>query len=290
MKAWYLLGLFACGGLVFVACGDSGDDTTGAGGAGGTGNVTSGPSTGPGMTTTTTTTSSTGGGGPTGICDGMPPLNIDQGVYDGCLSANCCESFDPCAADMDCLACLQNPMGAGCDTNTLYQAFQTCFDTNCPTAICGTMLAYQSPNLNACVNNNCCATFNPCELDPACNACLQDPMGTGCDMLQLFLDFQTCRDTSCPSDMCGSGIVYVITYDQFNMAQDVNYEQTLCAHTNCCTPLVDCADPAMDGFLDMNDPEVADCIECLNMDANCSGGAVQMAAQEFNQCVMMNCP
>jgi hypothetical protein len=292
MKAWYLLAMVACGGFVAVACGDSKDESTGSGGTGGSGSVTTGPGPGSGTTTTTTTSSGTGGGGPSGICGGMPPLNIDQGVYDGCLSANCCDSFDPCAADMDCLACLQNPMGAGCDTNTLYQAFQTCFDTSCPTAICDTMLAYQSPNTNACINNNCCATFNPCEADMACNQCLQsmDPEGMGCLMNQLYVDYTTCKDASCPSDICGTGILFVITYTEFNMAQDEDYVQTTCAQDNCCTELTECADPSMDGHADMNDAEVNACLACLNMEASCMAGAVQDAANAFGMCMTMNCP
>lgn len=300
MKAWNCMSVLAAGGLILgglLAGACAGDDatTTGAGGGGGSDSTSSTmTTTTTGMTTSSTmtgagpTTTTGGGGAPPGMGICESELTIDGAVYDGCLSANCCDSFDPCLADADCATCLESgPMGAGCDTNALYQAFQGCFDTSCTGAICDTELATGSPNLNACIDANCCTTFNACEVDAACAACLGDPMGAGCDMLPLFTDYTTCRDMSCPADICGTQIVFGITYG--NGSQDIAYDSNLCAATNCCADLTACADPAGDGFLEMDDPEVAACVLCLQGDAACAAGPVKTSADAFNACFMTSC-
>jgi hypothetical protein len=288
MNSWNWVGLLASGAIVaMAACSD--DPATGDDGEGGSGGST------PTTVSTTggnmVTTSTTGGGGMmpgNGICGS--PLSIDGAVIDGCLTANCCASFDPCLADAACQACLQSgPMGPGCDTNTLYQAFTTCQDGSCPVTLCDSDLGYGSPNLNLCLNESCCTEFSACEADMMCNTCLtsMDPEAMGCDQIALWTTYDTCRNTNCPDDICGSGILYVTTYES-NMSQDVAYDTNLCAGTNCCTEITDCADPSMDGVMEMNDPEVDECLGCLTNMANCPGGAVEAAADAFEACVMTN--
>lgn len=288
MKAWKYLGLLALTGAIMGACStettdnDDGGTTAGTGGSGGA-TATSVTS----STTSTVTTGVGGSGGASGIC--MSSVEFDGDVFDGCLNANCCAQFDPCLADTDCATCLQNGAGApGCDTNTLYQSFIGCFDDNCAASVCDTTLAYQSPNFNTCINDNCCSTFTPCEADMACAACLGDPEGVGCDTNTLFQAYTTCRDASCPADICGTNIIFVTTY--YNMSQDVNYDSVLCAQDNCCQDLTECADPSMNGYLEMNDPEVDACLLCLQGDPQCMAGAVSDAADAFNACFSQNCP
>jgi hypothetical protein len=298
MKAWNYIGLVALTGAMIGACGD--DETTnvdpsGTGGSGGT------TTTSVTVTSSSSTTVSTSTGMPMdGVC--MSAVTFDGDVFDGCLDANCCTDINPCIADMDCSTCLDaGPGGPGCDTNALYQTFLTCFDDSCASQICGTDLAFGSPNLNTCLNGACCTTFNVCELDTACNACLQDPMGTGCDALQIFLDFQVCRDTECPSDICGMNIIFATTY--FNDSRDTNYDSVKCAQDNCCgdpnetneanwtdPDLRKCADPSNDGVLDMNDAEQTACLLCLQQDPQCVAGAVKDSADAFNTCFSTNCP
>lgn len=296
MKAWNYVSLLVFGGvasaMLAAACG--GDDSETTGGAGGSG-VTSSSSASASHSASASSSSSTGGTGGepagTGVCmsdvtfDPNDPMNP---VFDGCLTASCCDSFTPCHADADCDACLQDSMGTGCDTNTMYQAFKTCSDTNCPSSVCMTTLGYHSPSLNACVETNCCATFNPCEADTACNACLQDSTTPGCDMLKLYTDYTTCQDTNCPGDICGTNIGFVHTYD--NMATDPVYETNTCAATNCCMDLTACADPSKNGIMDMADPEVDACLLCLQEDPACMAGPVKTSATAFNDCLKAKCP
>jgi hypothetical protein len=288
--------------LVMAACGDDrrrkshGDDDGGGGEGPGPG---SGPGSGPGGSTgptsgtggnpsTSSSTSGTGGSGlnGSGICGS--DLSIDGAVYDGCLDEACCGSFVPCVEDAGCSPCLSDPMAPGCANDPLFQAFQACFDGSCAAAVCTSMLAYPSPHLNSCINTHCCPQFNACEPNATCNTCLMDPMAPGCAQSVLFTNYNTCKDANCPSDICGTGILFVVTYA--NQSQDQDIAGTLCAQQNCCADLTDCADPSMDGHLDMNDPEVDACVACLGGDPSCVGGSVLAAANAFNACFAAACP
>ena len=296
MKAWNYLSVVTVGAIAAVvlvgACGsddETSDDATG-------GSSASSSSVAVVSSSSSTSASSGGGGegntGTGGICDSGLSIDgdTDNPVIDGCLSdadVGCCDTFDPCVADEDCNACLQDPTFEGCDTNELFQAFQTCFDTNCPTSVCETDLGYALPNLNLCITEFCCATFTPCEADAACNACLLDPEGAGCVDNALFTAYQACRTMSCPDDICDTGIIFATTYE--NEAQDVAFETNACAATNCCADLTACADPTGDGHLDTGDPEIDACLLCLNEDSACGDGPVKTAAEAFNTCFAAAC-
>jgi len=288
-----LVSLVALVGSFGFACGDSGTDTATGGntptggnnseGGGGSTGVLAGPGGG----------NPVGAGGPgggaepgTGVCE--TDLEFDGDVIDGCLSTNCCASFDPCLADADCTDCLESgPTGAGCDTNALYQPFQTCFATSCPGLICDSTLGTPSPLLNACIQDNCCATFSPCAADTTCTDCLSDDTIVGCDTNALYTPYLTCRDGSCPQDICGTGIIFGITYP--NGSQDTAYDSNLCAQDNCCAQLTACADPEGDGFLPMNDPGTTACLLCLQNDPACSS-AIEPDATAFSACIEAECP
>jgi hypothetical protein len=289
------VGAVAFGVLAASACGDdeeTSDNNDGAGGEGASGSASSSVvGSGVSSSIASSTSSGAGGGEPgTGICGSE--LSIDGaelGVFDGCLSESCCDSFDPCAADADCLACLEGGSETpGCAENALYTAFQTCQDTSCPTTVCDTTLGYSSPLLNLCIEGSCCATFNACEADVACNACLGMPDGPACAADALFTAYTMCRDTSCPTDICGTQIAFIGTYES-NDATETLYETNKCGEVNCCADLTACADPSANGFLEMDDPEVAACLVCLAEEAGCVGGAVGTAATAFNMCMATNC-
>jgi hypothetical protein len=115
--------------------------------------------------------------------------------------AGCCKAVTDCAADATCTGCTATPTGTGCDTNTLFQALNTCFDTTCGpkcvSSICGSQLGYTGSNsCNYCLTQQCCTPFDACQNDTTCKACL---MGTGdktaCASNTLFKAFTDCRDT-----------------------------------------------------------------------------------------------
>ena len=215
-----------------------------------------------------------------GVC--MSSHKWDEGVLDGCVDFNCCDSFNPCVADEACRACMADANAPGCASNTTFQAFFTCFWGSCTPTACGGAVSLTSPSLNKCVTESCCAEFTPCEQDPACNACILDPV-PNCNANPLYLAYASCRDSACPDDICGSGIVYNESY--YNDTQDKIYPWMRCANDNCCEPLLRCADPSMDGRNeDGSDPEVAACLACVKAEAGCPGGEVQAAALEFQAC------
>lgn len=178
-------------------------------------------------------------------------------------------------------------MGAGCDDNTTFQAFQTCRDTSCPGVICESELGTPSPLLNACIQESCCATFSPCEADTTCMACLGDDTIVGCDTNALYTPYLTCRDGSCPGDICGTGIAFGFNYP--NMSFDTDPATNLCAQDNCCKELTACADPEGDGFLPMNDPGTAACLLCLQGEPSCDD-AIAPDADAFTACNTAACP
>jgi hypothetical protein len=268
----------------------SGGETAGPGpgpGSGGSGAGSSSTTASGGSPSTTSTGVGGGGLNGSGICGSE--LAIDNAVFDGCLSENCCDSFVPCVVDAACTACLQDPTGPSCGNDQLFQAFEGCRESTCPSAVCGTDLGYGSPNLNACLDPVCCTSFNTCNANGTCNACLtsMDPEAMGCNNVPQWIAYDNCRNQNCPDDICGAQIVYLITYG--NGSQDLNYDAHICTGQSCCSQMHACADPSMDGYIEMTDPEVDDCVACLSQDPSCPGGAVQTAANAFSSCAASNC-
>jgi hypothetical protein len=207
------------------------DDDTGNGGTGGTGAVTTGTMSGGTMSGgtmsggtlsggtmsgPTTTVTSSSGGGMTGICG--TTYSYNSAAIDKCITDNCCVTFDPCAADEGCVACLTDPMAMGCDENALWMAYETCKDTNCTTEMCDTGIGFSSnmgmdPNFscNACGDKNCCTELDACvgDLSQAakdlCILCLNMPNDPGCNDATVKTaaeGFNTCIMTSCAAE-CG---------------------------------------------------------------------------------------
>ncbi|MBU1241256.1 hypothetical protein KKF84_21690 [Myxococcota bacterium] len=120
-----------------------------------------------------------------------------------CLSANCCASFNPCWEDADCAQCIMDPSTVGCDTNTLYDIYSTCQDTNCPFQFCGSDLGFAQIDCNVCVNTNCCSEVEACagangETSYECSVCLS---GTGPCATPGLIDaaaaLNICLSTNC---------------------------------------------------------------------------------------------
>ena len=146
-----------------------------------------------------------------GICGS--DLSYQSEVHTQCVSDNCCASFDPCYADATCAACLQNPEGAGCDTDTLYEAYNVCLDANCPTDVCGTGIGYSNSGTgdpiyacNSCLSTNCCTDLTTCVGDgssAAIQICLDCLNGLTCTdtAIQAAADaFNACETASCAAD------------------------------------------------------------------------------------------
>ncbi|MFP6683465.1 MAG: hypothetical protein VB934_02080, partial [Polyangiaceae bacterium] len=130
-----------------------------------------------------------------------------------------CESFDPCAADTACVACLTDPMpGPDCEQNALYTAYKTCSHTHCTQGMCDTGIGFSSnmgmdPNFkcNFCGDKNCCTELNACVGDMSqaakdmCVICLNAPNDPGCTDATTKTaaeGFNACIMTSCANE-CG---------------------------------------------------------------------------------------
>lgn len=67
-----------------------------------------------------------------GICDSG--LTVGVPACDYCLGSSCCTEISECWADSTCQGCLTSGgANAGCNTNTLYTAINTCWSTSCST-------------------------------------------------------------------------------------------------------------------------------------------------------------
>ncbi|HEY3355912.1 MAG TPA: hypothetical protein VGQ83_21855 [Polyangia bacterium] len=230
-----------------------------------------------------------GGGGTSGVCGTAASFGTD--ALDLCINNNCCGSFDACHADAACAACLTNPGGSGCATNTAFSTFNACAVNSCGTSgggggggggaggggsgICGSGASFGDATVDTCVNANCCSSFNPCFADTACQACLADPTATGCSSNTKLTAFASCLSTNCNSggggggggggttDVCGSG------------ASTGNATTDACLTASCCTPFNACiADTA--------------CTACLG-NPTATGCSTNTKLTAFSSCASTNC-
>ena len=162
-----------------------------------------------------------GGGTGSGVCG--TGAGTGDTTTDTCLNASCCASFAPCYADATCLACLSAPSGAGCSTNSLFTAFDTCWSNNCAsssgggggggTGTAGTCCSGQSCFGDTCddyIDSACCNTLDACLNDSTCNTCLTSSSApSSCDSNTLLAAFADCLcggsgATSCSAECGGS--------------------------------------------------------------------------------------
>lgn len=217
-----------------------------------------------------------------GVCNtngefsGLGPINVDS--YANCVNESCCDSFLPCFADADCADCIDTPTATACETNALWQDFQTCAAPNCPLQVCDTDQSFQSVVSNKCVGDNCCASFTACINDNDCADCAQG-QGTDCENDTLFTTFTDCLDANCPTGICTAPIFYNSSFG------DPLYECNQCAGDNCCADLVACVGDESQGALNL-------CINCLNdpESVECNDATVHDDAVSFNACIETNCP
>ncbi len=229
MNTWRWTVALVAGGALVAACSvtpKSDDDSdTGSGGSAagaGGGATTAGPGPGPATGATGATAASTGAGMPMGICGSGLTLGDDD--IDACLTASCCDSFNACTGDTDCNACLTNAAAPGCDSNTLYMAYTTCSDTNCPGDFCDTGIGFGTNfACNSCADdaaNGCCASATTCiaggtmpeiQLCLNCmNECTAVDAANGCAGICVVgsaeetaaAEFNTCTQTNCAAE-CG---------------------------------------------------------------------------------------
>ncbi|MFO0553796.1 MAG: hypothetical protein U0271_35760 [Polyangiaceae bacterium] len=130
-------------------------------------------------------------------------------------STSCCASATACAGDQACLACLSDPMTAGCDTNTNYQAILACSTgappncgPSCATNVCDSGLGYpNNASCNFCLGESCCAEMTACAADTAADGCLDcitgsASAGANCDANTAFAAIKACDNTNCQADGC----------------------------------------------------------------------------------------
>lgn len=143
-----------------------------------------------------------------GICGTGATTNY--GSLDQCLTDSCCPTFNACAAEANCAACLGG-MGTNCDSDPQFAAFNACSETGCPANICGYGISLQDANMepfvdcHACLNTNCCEPMDRCMVNNppsdsqlmACLECVNS--GPSCDpnLMMPAQEFTTCMQTTC---------------------------------------------------------------------------------------------
>jgi len=151
----------------------------------------------------------------TTICNSELTMESEAAIE--CINTNCCDSFDPCAEDIDCNACLQDPELTGCDTNTLYAAYNTCMDTNCPWDYCDSGIGLYAGGVDPiyechlCINaSTCCPDIIACVGDQSqtatqmCIDCLNQDSGCTDTTIQGHADaFQACKNNECANECSG---------------------------------------------------------------------------------------
>ena len=169
---------------------------------------------------------------------GLAYPKAENPACDTCINANCCDETDACAADASCLACLDKPDGAGCATNPLVAAYRQCFTgmgtgecgAPClPAGFCSSHVSI-SPTCDACLSTNCCGSYDACNADATCSACLDDSTQQACTTSALLGQFMQCFGgtganqcgASCGELVCGLPIS-----EEFPAC-------TTCMNAHCC--------------------------------------------------------
>jgi hypothetical protein len=132
---------------------------------------------------------------------------ISDAACGACLSAHCCDTWKPCAADKACVACLtQDPKPAGCATDSRYRAASACFIDTCGDAcaatICDSDLGTEKAACNVCLGKpdgagGCCEATKICKSDPDCYACFTGQSTAGCDANAHFQAWSACIAANC---------------------------------------------------------------------------------------------
>lgn len=281
-----VMSLLATGAVLAAACSDD-EGTETDPGTGGTSSTTSTS----GSNSTTDYTSSSSSTSTSADCGGLQ--YSDDVDCQGCLEASCCAELVACDAGTDCgslwdclLACDDDPCMEQCFVDydaglTPLQDLIGCKDDSCldscvpPGALCGTELSYPSAVMTQCVTDHCCATYDPCYADPACNACLQDPDGQGCDANQLLADYLACKEAQCPTAMCDTDVGYW-------SGDDPMIACNICGDTHCCAHLTVCVGDGSPGA-------TAQCIDCINGEPSCTDQTTLDAATAFTACLQSDC-
>lgn len=147
--------------------------------------------------------------------------------------------------------------------------------------ICNSRLTTTSAVYDQCLSSGCCAAFDACVADMACQACLTDGAGPGCSTNGLYGAFGACSDEHCPTEICGTpiGFTHSVTHDPI-------FGCNACADQHCCVPLTTCTQSGTPADVDT-------CLACMN---NANGAVclaapsvVRSAALAFDQCLVSQC-
>jgi len=237
------------------------------------------------------TGSDAGTGGGAGIC-GTDAATGDA-TLDACLDSMCCTSFTACYADSACLACLADPSGASCASNSLLLAFDTCWSNNCDTGGGGGGGGGTTGTCcdggcfgDACddyINQNCCSSLDACLADSTCSACLtsSSPPAT-CDSNALLGAFAECvcggagATTSCSAECGGSTGGGGTTGNGVCDSGESTGDDTVdaCLSTSCC--------PEFDACFNS-----ASCVDCMyGSGTGCDSNDTYLA---FDDCWYNSC-
>ena len=229
-----------------------------------------------------------GGTTGTGIC-GTDAATGDA-TLDACLDSMCCPSFTACYGDSVCLACLADPAGAGCSSNNLFLAFDTCWANSCDTGggggTAGTCCdaGCFGTTCDDYINANCCSSLDACLADSTCNTCLTSasPPAT-CDSNALLAAFGECvcggsgATTSCAAECGGSsggggGTTGNGVCDSGESTGDTTVDA--CLSASCCTEFDAC-------FAETS------CVDCMyGAGTGCSSNDTYLA---FDDCWYYSC-
>lgn len=128
--------------------------------------------------------------------------------------------------------------------------------------ICDSGASTTNAALDACLTGACCDTFNACNDDQACRACLDNPQGAGCGTNAMLNAYFDCADDNCATDMCDTGLGY--SFDAAGMEPNfpcnncVNDSATACMHLGDCVNNDPSVQANVDACLDcVNDPKIS---------------------------------
>ena len=144
--------------------------------------------------------------------------------------------------------------------------------------VCGSETTYDDADYDACVSDSCCTSFNACDANDDCAACIVDPETAGCDTDGLFDAYYTCTTDNCAESVCDSGIV------ETNDDGSTNFACNTCVSENCCTDVAACVGDGSEAAVDL-------CLSCLaDPDAaECSDDAVKAGANGYWTCAETSC-
>jgi hypothetical protein len=145
------------------------------------------------------------------------PDGSSDAACTACAEAQCEAEWRACQGEPDCVACLQDPLGARCQGSAGHHDFRNCAcakdvcQAECP-ALCPTPASVgkpQPPRVSAaciqCTGAQCGTEVNACVVDSVCLACVSDLNNPKCTGNQPWNDTTAClcnRRGTCFEECC----------------------------------------------------------------------------------------